>query len=179
VSRAAIGRAILQATSSDRRIGPCDDEQAKLLADEVLRLQSIISEVHAWAVCGCIASDSDMMKNITRICDITEPNYEGPGADGPAPSFKDDTEAAVRSARVTPPVKVCEICHKPVVEGQARYGPTGNHYECEPHKSAMGESTLARMRDVVEEMDTAIERTSRAIEKLGRPTWRGRGRSGR
>lgn len=176
MSRAAIGRAILQATSSDRRIGPCDDEQAKLLADEVLRLQSIISEVHAWAVCGCIASDSDMMKNITRICDITEPNYEGPGADNVTqlPGLRITWEKPA-----TEPVKVCEICHKPVVEGQARYGPTGNHYECEPHKSAMGESTLARMRDVVEEMDTAIERTSRAIEKLGRPTWRGRGRSGR
>ena len=40
---------------------------------EIDRLRSIVDEVHAWAVCAPICTDSDMMGNIERIIEITSP----------------------------------------------------------------------------------------------------------
>jgi len=41
------------------------------------RLRAIISEVHSWAGCASIATPEDMMQNIDRIIEITNPDYEG------------------------------------------------------------------------------------------------------
>jgi hypothetical protein len=149
------------------------------MAEEILRLRSITDEIHAWAVCGCIADAEDMMKNIERVCDITAPTFEGSGQVGEVAQDRIDR---VRAAK--PAAHVCEICKKPVLDGQPRYGPTGNHYDCEPNKTSLGAETaaMARARMAVNNMDDAIERAKKAFASLERqqgPSWRTRGRSGR
>ncbi|MNK80466.1 hypothetical protein D3C87_1001810 [compost metagenome] len=173
MNRADIGRAILQATVESY---PITRAQSEALALEVLRLRSIMDEIHAWAVCGCIADADDMMQNIERVCDITAPGFEGRG--------KTDEVTADRIRRVrNEDVRYCAICLEAVLEGQPRYGPTGNHYDCEPHKTTLGSESAAAARAVkaVNDMDAAIERAKTAFKSLDRTNtqWRTRGRSGR
>lgn len=40
-------------------------------------LEQIIAEVHSWIVCAAIASPEDMAQNFGRICEITDPEFEG------------------------------------------------------------------------------------------------------
>lgn len=45
---------------------------------------------------------------------------------------------------------ICEICKKPVVDGEARHGATGNHYDCTyPHGRKSD-------KELLEDVDTAI-----------------------
>lgn len=43
---------------------------------EIEALQKIVAEVHAWAVCGAVATPEDMVQNLSRIVHITSPDYE-------------------------------------------------------------------------------------------------------
>ena len=57
-------------------------------------------------------------------------------------------------------VRICAICTKPVLAGQARYGPTGNHYHCQvPHA---GKST----QQLIDDGDAAIRRAQKSLEHL-------------
>jgi hypothetical protein len=44
---------------------------------EILRLQAIVQEVHAWAVCAPLATPDDMAQNLPRVVEITAPGYRG------------------------------------------------------------------------------------------------------
>lgn len=67
----------------------CIEAAFRLQKAEIARLLAVVDEVHAWAVCGCIATPDDMAKNLPRIVEITTPNVEhnrrpqGVRVDGP------------------------------------------------------------------------------------------------
>jgi len=44
---------------------------------EVERLRAIVREVHGWVICAAIATSEDMAQNFERICEITDPEFEG------------------------------------------------------------------------------------------------------
>lgn len=71
MSREIIGRAILQATSTPQ--SSLTLQQQEMLAREVLRLLSVVDEVHSWAVCAGITDAADMAQNFPRIVEITGP----------------------------------------------------------------------------------------------------------
>ena len=48
----------------------------KKVAAELSRMQKVIDEVHAWAVCACITTPEDMAQNLPRIIEITAPNVK-------------------------------------------------------------------------------------------------------
>lgn len=75
MTRVELGRAILYATSKDAEGKPyaLHADEIRGLAEEVLRLTTIVDEVHSWAVYACIASPSDMAQNFPRIVEITAP----------------------------------------------------------------------------------------------------------
>lgn len=52
----------------------CTQSALRLQKAEIARLSAIVDEVHAWAVCGGIATPSDMAQNLPRIVEITTPN---------------------------------------------------------------------------------------------------------
>lgn len=57
-------------------------------------------------------------------------------------------------------VRICAICTKPVLAGQARYGPTGNHYHCQvPHA---GKS----VQELMDEGDAIMQRARKALDHL-------------
>lgn len=60
----------------------CAERKVSELQVEIKRLRGIVDEVHAWAVCAPISTDSDMMQNISRIIEITGP--PNPKDQGPA-----------------------------------------------------------------------------------------------
>ena len=49
-------------------------EALAIVETENKRLRDIIDEIHAWAVCYCIATPEDMMQNMPRVVEITSPN---------------------------------------------------------------------------------------------------------
>jgi hypothetical protein len=49
-------------------------EALAIVETENKRLRDIIDEIHAWAVCSCIATPEDMMQNMPRVVEITRPN---------------------------------------------------------------------------------------------------------
>lgn len=57
----------------DSRCASEDEVRLAILACRIEDLERIISEVHAWAVCGAIATPEDMMANLPRIVEITTP----------------------------------------------------------------------------------------------------------
>jgi len=44
------------------------------MAERIIKLEEVISEVHSWAVCGCITSPEDMAQNFEHIVEITKPD---------------------------------------------------------------------------------------------------------
>lgn len=46
-----------------------------VLGDALKVRNSVIDEVHSWAVCAAIATTDDLMQNIGRIVDISAPDY--------------------------------------------------------------------------------------------------------
>lgn len=67
---------------------------------------------------------------------------------------------------------ICEICKKPVVDGEARHGATGNHYDCQyPHGRKSDKELFADIDAAAERAQAAVERAQAHIEKLsGRTT---------
>lgn len=55
----------------DSRCAAEDEIRMAILVCHIKDLESIISEVHAWAVCGAITTPEDMMSNLPRIVEIT------------------------------------------------------------------------------------------------------------
>ena len=54
--------------------GDCVEAAFRLQKAEIARLSAVVDEVHAWAVCGGIATPDDMAQNLPRIVEITTPN---------------------------------------------------------------------------------------------------------
>jgi hypothetical protein len=61
----------------------CIEAAFRLQKAEIARLLAVVDEVHAWAVCGCIATPDDMAKNLPRIVEITTPNARLSGRQRP------------------------------------------------------------------------------------------------
>lgn len=62
--------------------GDCMEAAFRLQKVEIARLSAIVDEVHAWAVCGCIATPDDLAQNLPRIVEITTPNAKNQGDSG-------------------------------------------------------------------------------------------------
>ena len=54
-------------------VGISAGETIQRLEEDNVRLRKIVDEVHAWAVCACIATPEDMYQNFPRIVEITSP----------------------------------------------------------------------------------------------------------
>lgn len=52
----------------------CMEAAFRIQKAEIARLLAVVDEVHAWAVCGCIATPEDMVENLPHIVEITTPN---------------------------------------------------------------------------------------------------------
>lgn len=60
---------------------------------------------------------------------------------------------------------ICEICKKPVVNGEARHGATGNHYDCHyPHGRKSDKELFADMDAAVEKAEQAAQRAQALIK---------------
>ncbi|WCD44143.1 hypothetical protein Lumi_004 [Xylophilus phage Lumi] len=58
---------------------------------------------------------------------------------------------------------MCELCHKPVLEGQARYTITGNHYDCHLAENPLfGKSP----RELIEEIDKRQEQLKKSFDRV-------------
>ena len=63
-------------------------EALAIVETENKRLRDIIDEIHAWAVCSCIATPEDMMQNMPRVVEITSPNAKVSGGGAFPPSAR-------------------------------------------------------------------------------------------
>jgi hypothetical protein len=62
---------------------------------------------------------------------------------------------------------ICSICNNPVVDGQARYSVTGDHYDCE---YPVGQPKIESFRKVIADMDTSLQSlTGRPPKRIHKP----------
>ncbi|MBX3589041.1 MAG: hypothetical protein KF796_20620 [Ramlibacter sp.] len=63
--------------------------------------------------------------------------------------------------------KICGVCKKPVLPGQAYNGATKNHWDCDPARSP---------RAAMEDFGKALERTQQAMNGLAARLKKSRGK---
>lgn len=51
----------------------CGDNMVYCLAVELEEARKRLNEIHNWAVCGAIATPEDMMQNLPRIVELSDP----------------------------------------------------------------------------------------------------------
>lgn len=62
-------------------------------------------------------------------------------------------------------MNTCTICEQPVIDGQPRYGPTGNHYDCETPR-LVNIAASYRGGEAIAKADAALAKLRQAINKI-------------
>lgn len=68
--------------------------------------------------------------------------------------------------------EICEVCGKPVLEGQARHGIRGGHWDCRYPNGVPGEIVASDVEAIKRRSDEAIKKIDKALDMLKKLKYR-------